>query len=142
MTLRARFVFSVAIAISLSTAIAGDDQNDAGCKAKIEDYYDARAIRLEQVGTVLVEFRVREAGPPQDVKIIRSTAPGVLQASALRMINSMRCMPGKQWLENGGAERPIRVNVMFKLNGFEETPERLDPDADEIVITGSLARGP
>ena len=49
----------------------------------------------------------------------------------------MRCQPDLTWMENGGPEKRIRVNVLFKLKGFDETAQRLDPDADEIVITGT-----
>jgi len=108
-----------------------------GCKPKVDDYYPAKAIRLDEVGSVLVEFSVKGAGAPQDVAVLRATAPGTLQEAALRVIRSMRCQPDLTWMENGGPEKRIRVNVLFKLKGFDETAQRLDPDADEIVITGT-----
>lgn len=112
---------------------------EASCKPRIEDFYPAKAIRLQEVGTVLVEFSVKGKGKPEDVVIIRSTAPGTLQEAARKVIDSLRCNPGQAWNEAGGPQRRIRLNVLFKLKGFDETADRLDPEADQVVITGMSA---
>jgi TonB family protein len=109
----------------------------AGCKEKIADYYPPEAIRREKVGTVLVEFTVKGNGPPTAIAVVPSKLPRFLQDAGVRVIRSMSCTPDSKWLEDGGPQRRLRVNVIFRLKGLDETAGVIDPDAEEIVITGS-----
>lgn len=128
---------AMGLAVLLSGSCLADDvMKDASCKQRIQDYYPAKAIRLQQVGAVLVEFSVKGKGPPVDVVVVRSTAPGTLQEAAIKVIHALSCDPGQAWIDAGGPGKRIRWNVLFKLKGFDETAERLDPEADEVVITG------
>ena len=119
-------------------ALADEWIDRANCKPnRQQDYYPPKAIRLNQVGTVLVEFSVQGKGPPDPAVVVRATASVELRYAAIRVIRLMLCDPDPKWMDDGGPQRRIRLNVIFRLKGFEETPGRLDPDADEVVITGS-----
>jgi TonB family protein len=131
------------VAIAIAGLASGPSRADdwltrASCKPEVgQDFYPAPAIGRNQVGTVLVEFSVQGKGPPDHVIVIGAKASQVLKDGASRFMRLLRCDPDPKWMDDGGPQRRIRLNVIFRLKGWDETPERLDPDADQVVITGS-----
>ena len=110
----------------------------ASCKEKFpEDYYPPTAIRRDEVGSVLVEFTVTGNGAPTDITTNKSKTPRYIQDAARRLVRLMTCSPDPKWTDDGGPQKRLRLNVIFHLKGLDETPGKIDPDADYVVITGS-----
>jgi TonB family protein len=92
-------------------------------------------MRRSEFGAVLLEYSVDADGLPKKVVVLGSTAPKSLEKSAVRMINDMRCDPGKEWLASGGLEKRLKMNVLFQYRGREPvTPLDADPETDVIKI--------
>lgn len=134
-----RWLAAIMLASALGTPVFADEWlNRAACEAnRIQDYYPPEGIRREKTGTLLVEFSVKGIGPPTGITVMPTRLPGYLQDAAARIVRFMTCRPDSKWIEDGGPERRLRLNVIFRLKGVDETPGRLDPDADEVVITGA-----
>jgi len=127
---------ALASALAFASAARADDPVPlANCKAVPGDYYAPSAIRLNKIGTVLVEYSVKKAGAPEDVRVVRSNATGDLQRSAVSLVKKMTCAPNDSWMTSGGADKRVRVNILFNLKGFDESAAPLDQSAEVITIT-------
>ena len=133
-----RWLAAVALAALCCEPSFADEWLDrAGCKDKVDIYYPPTAIRKNEVGSVLVEFTVEGNGAPTGITTDKSKTPWYIQDAAKRVVRLMTCSPDSKWAEDGGLQRRLRLNVIFHLKGLDETPGKVDPDADYVVITAS-----
>ena len=99
-------------------------------------YYQVEAVQQRLTGAVLLEFSINAKGRTQNIAIIESTAPDLLKISAVGVIENFRCKPNEEWMGEGGPQRRLRLNVLFKFKN-EEGPKPIDPELETIVISAS-----
>jgi len=124
----------MAAALLPISAAAEPENVEPDCVPIRDSYYDPKAIRLGQYGTVLVEYSVNEKGATERVTVLKSTASGSLERSAVRLVKSMQCKLGEDWQLSGGPQRRFKINVLFQFRGGEPASP-IDPAAEVITIT-------
>ena len=82
---------------------------------KTEPLYPYRARRLNINGKVDVKFLVNEQGFVSDIKILRSTPPGVFDKSVLTSLSLWKFSPGK--VDGRSVSTWVVTTIEFKLEG-------------------------
>ncbi len=82
---------------------------------KMKPIYPYRARRLNITGKVNVKFLVDDRGYVSNVKILRSTPPGIFDDSVLKALPSWRFSPGK--LRGQAVSTWVVTSIEFKMEG-------------------------
>jgi TonB family protein len=130
-------LWMIAAAILLPISAATGAQNKAlECVSRSDPYYDPKAKRLGQFGAVLVEYSINAKGEAEGVLVLKSAASQILEDAAVRFVSGMRCKTTEEWLQSGGPQQRLKVNVLFQFKGREPVSP-VDPAEDAITITTS-----
>ncbi|MEA3415512.1 MAG: energy transducer TonB, partial [Thermodesulfobacteriota bacterium] len=82
---------------------------------KMKPVYPYRARRLNITGKVDVKFLVGENGYVSNVKILKSTPPGIFDDSVLKALHSWRFSPGA--VRGHAVSTWIITTIQFDMEG-------------------------
>jgi TonB family protein len=132
-----------ALAASYSTAeTANETWTQLRCAGKRGvSYYPSEARQRRESGAVLLEYSVNGKGVPERIVLLESTAPESLQIAAMKLLSQARCKPDAAWIEGGGPQQRLKMNVLFQFINGEPT-QPLDAQAGVVRISTEPLRGP
>jgi len=84
-----------------------------------------------------MEYTMTAKGLAEQIAVVKSTASKSLQESAMRLLRGVRCKPTKEWINGGGPQRRLRLNVVFQF--FNESPVKPIDSNSEVVSISALA---
>jgi TonB family protein len=99
-------------------------------------FYPPMARQRHESGAVLLEYSVNTTGLTERIVVLKSTAPESLHKAAIRLLSQLRCTPDVEWVNGGGPQRRLRINVLFQFIDEEVTKPI---DAEAVIIAVSTA---
>jgi TonB family protein len=104
-------------------------------------YYPPEARWRRETGAVLLEYSVNAKGVPERIVVLETTAPESLQTAAGRLLSQVRCKPDAAWVEGGGPQQRLKINVLFQFTDGEPT-NPIDAEAMRIRVSAVGSRDP